>query len=119
MAMDFVDLLKMCVEQKGSDIFITAGAAPSIKVNGVINPVTEKPLNPEAARKVVYDIMNDKQRSEFEQTSECNFAISAAPSARPGSAASASMSSSSAAMSVWCCAASRPPSRPWRSWGCR
>ncbi|MDX1592929.1 MAG: PilT/PilU family type 4a pilus ATPase [Gammaproteobacteria bacterium] len=76
--MDFVDLLKMCVEQKGSDIFITAGAAPSIKVNGVINPVTEKPLNPEAARKVVYDIMNDKQRSEFEQTSECNFAISAA-----------------------------------------
>jgi len=78
MAMDFVDLLKMCVEQKGSDIFITAGAAPSIKVNGVINPVTEKPLNPEAARKVVYDIMNDKQRSEFEQTSECNFAISAA-----------------------------------------
>jgi len=78
MAMDFVDLLKMCVEQKGSDIFITAGAAPSIKVNGVINPVTEKPLNPEAARKVVYDIMNDKQRSEFEQSSECNFAISAA-----------------------------------------
>ncbi len=77
MAMDFVDLLKMCVEQKGSDVFITAGAAPSIKVNGVINPVTEKPLNPEAARKVVYDIMNDKQRSEFEQTSECNFAISA------------------------------------------
>ena len=76
--MDFVDLLKMCVEQKGSDIFITAGAAPSIKINGVINPVTEKPLNPEAARKVVYDIMNDKQRSEFEQTSECNFAISAA-----------------------------------------
>jgi twitching motility protein PilU len=78
MAMDFVDLLKMCVDQKGSDIFITAGAAPSIKVNGVINPVTEKPLNPEAARKVVYDIMNDKQRSEFEQSSECNFAISAA-----------------------------------------
>ncbi len=76
--MDFVDLLKMCVEQKGSDIFITAGAAPSIKINGVINPVTEKPLNPEAARKVVYDIMNDKQRSEFEQSSECNFAISAA-----------------------------------------
>jgi twitching motility protein PilU len=75
--MDFVDLLKMCVEQKGSDIFITAGAAPSIKVNGVINPVTEKPLSPEAARKVVYDILNDKQRSEFEQTSECNFAISA------------------------------------------
>jgi len=76
--MDFVDLLKMCVDQKGSDIFITAGAAPSIKINGVINPVTEKPLNPEAARKVVYDIMNDKQRSEFEQSSECNFAISAA-----------------------------------------
>jgi len=78
MAMDFVDLLKMCVDQKGSDIFITAGAAPSIKVNGVINPVTEKALSPEAARKVVYDIMNDKQRSEFEQHSECNFAISAA-----------------------------------------
>jgi twitching motility protein PilU len=75
--MDFVDLLKMCVEKKGSDIFITAGAPPSIKVNGIVSPVTEKPLNPEAARKVVYDIMNDKQRSEFEQTSECNFAISA------------------------------------------
>ena len=78
MAMDFVDLLKMCVDKRGSDIFITAGAAPSIKVNGVINPVTEKALSPEAARKVDYDIMNDKQRSEFEQHSECNFAISAA-----------------------------------------
>jgi len=78
MAMDFVDLLKYCVEKKGSDIFITSGAPPSVKVNGVISPVTEKALNPEAARKVVYDIMNDKQRSDFEQSSECNFAISAA-----------------------------------------
>ncbi|HEY5719924.1 MAG TPA: PilT/PilU family type 4a pilus ATPase [Gammaproteobacteria bacterium] len=76
--MDFVDLLKLCVEKKGSDIFITAGAPPSLKVNGVVTPMTDKPLNPEAARKVVYDIMNDKQRSEFEQSNECNFAISAA-----------------------------------------
>lgn len=76
--MDFAGLLQLCVDKKGSDIFITAGAPPSLKVNGVISPVAQNPLTPEQARKVVYDVMNDSQLSEFEQTNECNFAISAA-----------------------------------------
>ncbi|MCL5801641.1 MAG: PilT/PilU family type 4a pilus ATPase [Gammaproteobacteria bacterium] len=73
--MVFNDLLKMMVEKNASDLFITAGVAPSIKVHGEIKPVTEAVLTTEQARDVVMSVMNAHQRSEFERTLECNFAI--------------------------------------------
>ena len=75
--MDFTSLLKLMVNKKASDLFITAGVAPSMKINGRITPVSQTVLTPEQAREVVYSVMNDQQRSEFEATNECNFAISA------------------------------------------
>ena len=75
--MDFTSLLKLMVNKKASDLFITAGVAPSMKINGRIAPVSQTVLTPEQAREVVYSVMNDQQRSEFEATNECNFAISA------------------------------------------
>jgi len=75
--MEFSSLLKLMVSKKASDLFITAGMAPSIKVDGVIQPVAEAALSPTQARDVVYSVMTDAQRSEFERTHECNFAISA------------------------------------------
>ncbi len=74
--MDFDSLLKLMVHKKGSDLFITVNAPPSMKINGRIAPVTKTSLNEGQAHQVVTSIMTDKQRAEFEESHECNFAIS-------------------------------------------
>ncbi len=75
--MDFESLLKLMVHKNASDLFITAGVAPSLKVNGKLAPVTQGTLTPSQSREIVLSIMTPAQREEFERTSECNFAISA------------------------------------------
>ncbi len=75
--MDFNSLLKLMVHKKASDMFITAGIAPSMKINGKIAPVTQTTLTPSQAREIVVSIMSPAQRQEFEASNECNFAISA------------------------------------------
>ena len=69
------DLLRRMVERKGSDLFITAGFPPAIKVDGEICPQTEKPLTPEQSAVLSRAIMNDKQTRDFDATKECQFAI--------------------------------------------
>jgi twitching motility protein PilU len=69
------DLLRRMVERKGSDLFITSGFPPAIKIDGEIRPQTDKPLTPEQAAVLVRSVMNDKQTREFDATKECNFAI--------------------------------------------
>ena len=68
-------LLKKMVEKNGSDLFITAGFPPAIKVDGEILPAAEEALTPEQSAIIVRAIMNDKQAREFDATKECNFAI--------------------------------------------
>lgn len=75
--MDFDRLLALMVEKGASDLFITAGVPPSIKLNGKIVPVTASPLPPEKVREVVLSVMNEKQRAEFLDKKELNFAVSA------------------------------------------
>ncbi len=70
------DLLRTMVKKDGSDLFITAGAVPSIKVDGSMMPLSNQSLSPQHTQVLVGAIMNDKQRAEFDQTQECNFAIS-------------------------------------------
>ncbi len=60
------DLLKRVVERKGSDLFITAGFPPAIKVDGEIRPQSERVLTPEQAAVLVRSIMNDKQTRDFD-----------------------------------------------------
>jgi len=74
--MDFDSLLKLMVHKKGSDVFIAVDASPSMKVNGRIVPVTQTKLTQDQAHQIVTGIMTDRQRTEFEDTHECNFAIS-------------------------------------------
>jgi len=74
--MDFDQLLKLMVHKNGSDLFITAGIPPSMKINGAITPVTQGSLTPDQARQIVYGIMNEAQRNEFDAVHECNFALS-------------------------------------------
>ena len=76
--MNFESLLKLMVQKRASDLFITAGVPPCIKVNGKLVPVTQNALPSEKAREVVLSVMNEEQRRDFSRSRECNFAISAA-----------------------------------------
>ncbi|WP_339489721.1 PilT/PilU family type 4a pilus ATPase [Pseudomonas sp. EL_65y_Pfl2_R95] len=75
--MDFEKLLRLMVEKGGSDLFITAGVPPSMKVNGKIMPITKTAMSPEQTRETVHSVMNEQQRRDFTENHECNFAISA------------------------------------------
>jgi twitching motility protein PilU len=68
-------LLKKLVVKSGSDLFITAGFPPAIKIDGEIHRAAEQQLTPEQSSTMVRAIMNDKQAKEFDATQECNFAI--------------------------------------------
>jgi twitching motility protein PilU len=70
------DLLKAMVAKKGSDLFITAGFPPAIKLDGKMTPVASQQLTMQHTAELTRGMMNDKQAQEFEATKECNFAIS-------------------------------------------
>ena len=76
MSIDFNSFLKLMVHKKASDLFITAGVPPSIKVHGRIAPITQAALTPQQSRDLVLSVMTPSQREEFEKTHECQFAIS-------------------------------------------
>jgi len=69
------NLLRKMVERNGSDLFITRGFPPAIKVDGTIHKATDTPLSADQSAMMVRSIMNDKQIKEFDATKECNFAI--------------------------------------------
>ncbi|MDX1432107.1 MAG: PilT/PilU family type 4a pilus ATPase [Gammaproteobacteria bacterium] len=71
-----LDLLKLLKQKKGSDLFITVGFPPAMKIDGKMTPVSKQPLTPDNAKSLTYCIMNDRQLKEYEATKECNFAIS-------------------------------------------
>ncbi|MFZ5578928.1 MAG: PilT/PilU family type 4a pilus ATPase [Pseudomonadota bacterium] len=69
------DLLRRVVENNASDLFITSGAPPSIKLNGLITPLTNQMLSQTHTDLLTRSVMNDKQTAEFEARHELNFAI--------------------------------------------
>jgi twitching motility protein PilU len=71
-------LLTMMVQKKGSDLFITAGFPPAIKIDGRVTPATTQVLTPQHTLELARAIMNDRQAADFEATKECNFAINPA-----------------------------------------
>lgn len=70
------DLLRLMVSKDGSDLFITSGSPPAMKVDGKITVVSKQNLSPNHTQMLARSIMNDKQVSEFEASQECNFSIS-------------------------------------------
>jgi twitching motility protein PilU len=68
-------LLKAMLKKEGSDLFITAGFPPAMKIKGKMTPVTKQPLSANDTKALTQCIMNDKQLKAFEGTQECNFAI--------------------------------------------
>ena len=71
-------LLNHLVQSKGSDLFITAGFPPAMKLDGKLTPITDKPLTADHTSLIARALMDDKQAEEFDNTKECNFAISLA-----------------------------------------
>jgi len=69
------DLLRLMLGKKASDLFITAGYPPAMKIDGRMTPVTQQVLSPVHTAALAQAIMNDKQAAEFEVSKESNFAI--------------------------------------------
>ncbi len=74
-SIDFTSYLKLMAHKKASDLFVTSGVPPSMKVHGKISPITQTALSPQQSRDLVLNVMTPAQREEFEKTHECNFAI--------------------------------------------
>jgi len=72
------DLLRLMVQKNGSDLFITAGFPPAIKIDGRVIPQSNQSLTQQHTAELARAVMNDRQAAEFESTKECNFAISPA-----------------------------------------
>ena len=80
--MDIVTILKAVVKHDASDLFITAGRPPSLKVNGHLATLTQTPLSESEARDLVISTMNDEQKKAFERDKECNYGIDTASAGR-------------------------------------
>ena len=75
--MEIDRLLRLMIDKSASDLFITAGVPPSMKVHGRLHAVTKVPLSPEQTQEIIYSLMSPAQISEFEEKKELNFAVSA------------------------------------------
>ena len=73
--MEFDKLLRLVVEKGASDLFITAGKPPMLKINGKLFAAGKSSLSPEQSRDVVLGVMNKDQQEAFLKQHECNFAI--------------------------------------------
>ena len=79
---DFNQLLKTMVERDASDLFLTAGLPPSLKIHGHVEPIIENALSAQQTHQLAYNLMDRQLRKEFERDWECNFAIARQDSGR-------------------------------------
>lgn len=80
--MDILTILNAVVKHDASDLFITAGRPPSLKVNGQLATLTQTPLTETEARDLVISTMNDEQKKVFERDKECNYGVDTASAGR-------------------------------------
>jgi twitching motility protein PilT len=73
--MDLREMLGEMIVQTASDLHITAGVPPVMRIDGKISHLSEENVTPEQSRKLAYSIMNEEQRSRFEQTKELDFSF--------------------------------------------
>lgn len=73
--MDILELLKFAVKEKASDVHISSGESPVIRIHGDIRKVDSPKLSKEDVHKLLYDILSDQQRKIFEEQHELDFAI--------------------------------------------
>jgi len=73
--MEIADLLAFSVKNKASDLHLSAGLPPLIRVNGDIRRINVEPLDHKGVHGMVYDIMNDSQRKLYEEVLEVDFSF--------------------------------------------
>ncbi len=73
--MDITELLAFSVKNKASDLHLSAGLPPMIRVNGDIRRINLPPMEHKDVHAMVYDIMNDYQRKQYEENLECDFSF--------------------------------------------
>jgi twitching motility protein PilT len=76
------DVLRMAMERKASDIHITVGLPPMIRLDGEIHPLPFHPLTQRDARRFIYDVLSNEQLERFETTHELDFGYSVKDLAR-------------------------------------
>ncbi|MCK6423973.1 MAG: type IV pilus twitching motility protein PilT [Burkholderiaceae bacterium] len=73
--MDITQLLAFSVRNKASDLHLSAGLPPMIRVHGDVRRINVDPLDHKKVREMIYDVMNDAQRKVYEETLECDFSF--------------------------------------------
>ncbi len=73
--MDIAELLAFAVKNKASDLHLSAGLPPLIRVHGDVRKINLPPMEHKEVHGMVYDIMNDGQRKQYEDSFECDFAF--------------------------------------------
>lgn len=73
--MDIMELLTFATKQSASDVHISSGEPPMIRIHGDMRKVDMSPLDREDVHKLLYDILNDQQRKAYEEHYELDFAI--------------------------------------------
>ncbi|MEY4863461.1 MAG: Twitching mobility protein [Pseudomonadota bacterium] len=73
--MDIAELLAFAVKNKASDLHLSAGLPPMIRVHGDVRRINLPPMEHQVVHAMLYDIMNDAQRKHFEQHLECDFSF--------------------------------------------
>ncbi len=73
--MDITELLAFSVKNKASDLHLSAGLPPMIRVDGDVRRINVPPMDHKMVHSLVYDIMNDKQRKDFEEFYEIDFSF--------------------------------------------
>ena len=73
--MDITELLAFSAKQGASDLHLSAGLPPMIRVDGDIRRINLPALDHKEVHRLVYDIMNDKQRKDFEEFLETDFSF--------------------------------------------
>ncbi|VEB34381.1 transporter [Legionella sainthelensi] len=73
--MDIAELLAFSVKNKSSDLHLSAGLPPMIRVDGDLRKINLPPLEHKEVIKIIYDVMNDRQRKEFEEFLETDFSF--------------------------------------------
>ena len=75
MAVDIAQLLAFSVKNNASDLHLSAGVPPMIRVDGDVKRVNMPPLSHKEVHSMIYDIMNDKQRKDYEEFLETDFSF--------------------------------------------
>ena len=73
--MEMLDLFRLMVSKSASDLFVTVGIPPSLKVDGQVLPVKTDRVSAQAARELAFSLMDESQRQSFEVEKDANFAV--------------------------------------------